>query len=337
MSWCPTCGPTPWCQRWVLRGGVAAAGAPRSCSTRAQRWPGTRGARALAARPTLVAAFRGLPASPHPPPPHPCAPRAPGARQVAIARARAPLGTVANRRGAHEAGLRKWLEALEAANSQLKGLGREGHIHMLRQQVLGGAAQRARGGAAGPLAPGALRCSRKLFGAVPSAHVTRHPPDLSPITPALACAPEPFRRAAQARQRATAPSPVSPATHLASPRDTARSRPLHCPPPKVLLELLKRIDALLFYYLVNPDATSATSDAPDGSGLVMNARNPNMPALDDSMLFFTRGQLTFGTGMQLKMACTRCAGGFGGRAGPGKAPRPGPVAMRAHAGGPRAC
>ncbi|KIY92560.1 hypothetical protein MNEG_15403 [Monoraphidium neglectum] len=134
---------------------------------------------------------------------------------VAIARARAPAGPSANKRGAHEAALRKWLEALEAANSQLHGLGREGHVHTLRQQVL--------------------------------------------------------------------------------------------------LELLKRIDALLFHYLVNPDAAGseasggATDEAGSGAGVVMDARNPNMPLLDESMLFFTRGALTFGTGMQLKMACTRWA------------------------------
>lgn len=57
------------------------------------------------------------------------------ARQVAIARARAPAGPSVNKRGAHEAALRKWLEALEAANAQLHALGREGHVNTLRQQV----------------------------------------------------------------------------------------------------------------------------------------------------------------------------------------------------------
>ncbi|KAI8463417.1 MAG: hypothetical protein J3K34DRAFT_444097 [Monoraphidium minutum] len=124
------------------------------------------------------------------------------------ARARAPSGPSLNKRGAHEAALRKWLEAVEAANAQLTGLGRDGHTNTLRQQVL--------------------------------------------------------------------------------------------------LELMKRIDALLFYYLVNPDASNSpdlSDDTP--GGVVMDARNPNMPVLDESMLFFGRGVLTFGTGMQLKMACTR--------------------------------
>jgi len=90
--------------------------------------------------------------------------------------------------------------------------------------------------------------------------------------------------------------------------------------PQVLLELLKRIDALLFHYLVNPDASSDPPTQPppppaqppgasprvtSDDSVVMDARNPNMPVLDESMLFFTRGALTFGTGMQLKMACTR--------------------------------
>jgi len=59
--------------------------------------------------------------------------------KVAAARARPPIGPTANKRGAHEAALRKWLEALEAANAQLRGLGREGHVNLLRQQVRPGA------------------------------------------------------------------------------------------------------------------------------------------------------------------------------------------------------
>lgn len=57
-----------------------------------------------------------------------------------------------HRRGAHEAALRRWLEALEAANSQLRAMGHRGHAPLLRQQVgtawsriahcLGNAAQR---------------------------------------------------------------------------------------------------------------------------------------------------------------------------------------------------
>jgi len=37
--------------------------------------------------------------------------------------------------------------------------------------------------------------------------------------------------------------------------------------------------------------------------------NPNMPMLDDSMLSSTRGVLTFGAGMNLKMATTPSAVG----------------------------
>jgi hypothetical protein len=57
--------------------------------------------------------------------------------KVAAARARPPIGPAVNRRGAHEAALRKWLEAFEAANAQLRGLGRDGHVNLLRQQVRG--------------------------------------------------------------------------------------------------------------------------------------------------------------------------------------------------------
>jgi hypothetical protein len=100
----------------------------------------------------------------------------------------------------------------------------------------------------------------------------------------------------------------------------------------VLLEVMKRMDVLIFHFLINPPSdtlseggsSSALSshqpDSPSGSReggtagdasqqVLRDTINPNMPMLDDSMLFFTRGVLTFGTGMNLKMACTRCACG----------------------------
>jgi hypothetical protein len=96
----------------------------------------------------------------------------------------------------------------------------------------------------------------------------------------------------------------------------------------VLLEVMKRMDVLIFHFLINPpsdtlseggssavsshqpDSPSGSRDgaaaAADGAAQVLrDTINPNMPMLDDSMLFFTRGVLTFGTGMNLKMACTR--------------------------------
>eukprot|EP00879_Flechtneria_rotunda_P021606 GHRR01022773.1.p1 GENE.GHRR01022773.1~~GHRR01022773.1.p1 ORF type:complete len:562 (+),score=210.02 GHRR01022773.1:1856-3541(+) len=112
---------------------------------------------------------------------------------------------------------------------------------------------------------------------------------------------------------------------------------------QVLLEVMKRMDTLIFHFLVTP-STDANSEAgssslggdnrsqayttpspqPDrdgvsptasqnshsqqqqsSSGFAYDPLNPNMPMLDDSMLFFTRGVLMFGTGMNLKMACTR--------------------------------
>jgi len=55
--------------------------------------------------------------------------------------------------------------------------------------------------------------------------------------------------------------------------------------------------------LTGPD--SPTADGASHQQLLRDPINPNMPMLDDSMLFFTRGVLTFGTGMNLKMATTR--------------------------------
>jgi hypothetical protein len=201
--------------------------------------------------------------------------------KVAVARARAPPGPAGNKRGAHEAALRKWLEALEAANNQLRGLGAVGHINMLRQQV------RAWG-----------RCGGR-----------RSKP--RPVLLAL------LRALCRAGRACLAHLPAAAITLPPTPPPRPTPTP---PPPQVLLELLKRIDALLFHYLVNPDASaggpgSEAGASDDHYGPVMDARNPNMPVLDDSMLFFARGALTFGTGMQLKMACTRCGSlGVGVRA-----------------------
>jgi hypothetical protein len=96
---------------------------------------------------------------------------------------------------------------------------------------------------------------------------------------------------------------------------------------QVLLEVMKRMDVLIFHFLINPpsDALSeggssaVSSHQPDSPSsrdgveaqqqVLRDTINPNMPMLDDSMLFFTRGVLTFGTGMNLKMACTRWAWG----------------------------
>lgn len=50
---------------------------------------------------------------------------------------------------------------------------------------------------------------------------------------------------------------------------------------------------------------SGRSGPSDGPAPLMDPRHPNMPVLDENMLFFTRGLLTFGAGMNLKMACTR--------------------------------
>lgn len=83
------------------------------------------------------------------------------------------------------------------------------------------------------------------------------------------------------------------------------------------------MDVLIFHFLINPPSDSLSEggssamsshhpDSPssrDGQDsqqqVLRDPINPNMPMLDDSMLFFTRGVLTFGTGMNLKMACTR--------------------------------
>jgi hypothetical protein len=57
---------------------------------------------------------------------------------VAASRARpanAALAAGVVKRSGQEAALRKWLGALEAVSSQLKGLGREGHTSTLRHQV----------------------------------------------------------------------------------------------------------------------------------------------------------------------------------------------------------
>ena len=98
---------------------------------------------------------------------------------------------------------------------------------------------------------------------------------------------------------------------------------------------MKRMDVLIFHFLINPPSdtfseggstvSSHQPDSPrsrdggaDGQQTVLrDPINPNMPMLDDSMLFFTRGVLTFGTGMNLKMACTRWVGVWGGGAGGG--------------------
>ena len=192
--------------------------------------------------------------------------------RVAIARARAPAGPAANKRGAHEAALRKWLEALEAANAQLRGLGREGHINMLRQQVGGGAAF-DRG-----VDRAALTALRSAFARAGK---------LTAVNSAIP-------------RGATKPWQQTPTQTPPPPNKTQNK-------PQVLLELLKRVDALLFHYLVHPEPSEAaprdaagTDDSGSGLGAVlMDARNPNMPVLDESMLFFTRGALTFGTGMQV--------------------------------------
>jgi hypothetical protein len=103
----------------------------------------------------------------------------------------------------------------------------------------------------------------------------------------------------------------------------------------VLLEVMKRMDTLIFHFLITPPSDSnseggssstagaggplspgeSSAASRDGGSPSHNAvsqvlhdpLNPNMPMLDDSMLFFQRGVLTFGTGMHLKMACTRYA------------------------------
>ena len=57
-----------------------------------------------------------------------------------------PLGSI-NKRAAHEAALRKWVEALDQVNTTLKGLGRNGHTATLRHQVRGpGAVEDGAGG-----------------------------------------------------------------------------------------------------------------------------------------------------------------------------------------------
>eukprot|EP00882_Tetradesmus_deserticola_P012294 GHRQ01013028.1.p1 GENE.GHRQ01013028.1~~GHRQ01013028.1.p1 ORF type:complete len:287 (+),score=158.48 GHRQ01013028.1:364-1224(+) len=93
---------------------------------------------------------------------------------------------------------------------------------------------------------------------------------------------------------------------------------------------MKRMDTLIFHFLITPPSDSHSEGGSSGtagplspgessaasrdggspshaaaSQVLHDPLNPNMPMLDDSMLFFQRGVLTFGTGMHLKMACTR--------------------------------
>ncbi len=89
---------------------------------------------------------------------------------------------------------------------------------------------------------------------------------------------------------------------------------------------MKRMDALILHTLIHApppgaghDAASEASSSGLGGGgatspshgsssrdVLRDPLNPHLPLLDDSMIFFTRGCLTFGAGMNIKMAATRC-------------------------------
>jgi hypothetical protein len=117
----------------------------------------------------------------------------------------------------------------------------------------------------------------------------------------------------------TLPHAIASTDH--TPARALRHTALVC--TQVLLEVMKRMDVLIFHFLINPPSDSlseggssaVSSHQPDSPSsrdgveaqqqVLRDTINPNMPMLDDSMLFFTRGVLTFGTGMNLKMACTR--------------------------------
>uniref|UniRef100_A0A383VEV2 C2 NT-type domain-containing protein n=1 Tax=Tetradesmus obliquus TaxID=3088 RepID=A0A383VEV2_TETOB len=159
---------------------------------------------------------------------------------VAASRARpanAALAAGVVKRSGQEAALRKWLGALEAVSSQLKGLGREGHTSTLRHQVL-------------------LEVMKRMDTLI--FHFLITPPSDS-------------NSEGGSSSNAGAGGPLSPGESSAASRDSG-----------------------------SPSHAAAAS-----SQVLHDPLNPNMPMLDDSMLFFQRGVLTFGTGMHLKMACTR--------------------------------
>jgi hypothetical protein len=57
-----------------------------------------------------------------------------------------------------------------------------------------------------------------------------------------------------------------------------------------------------------PDPPSSRDGVDAQQQVLRDTIDPNMPMLDDSMLFFTRDVLTVVTGVNLKMACTRWVG-----------------------------
>lgn len=172
-----------------------------------------------------------------------------------------------HRRSAHEAALRKWLEALEAANAQLRGLGREGHVSVLRQQVLLEVLKRV---------DALLFHYLGAWHEIETVCVKTERRDGGVVMRQLSAAGE------HKTTRTLGPSKTSP--HTTSTLQHHNNTHPHPP--------------------VDPDPSQpGAEDA--ASGIVTDARSPNTPCLDDSMLFFARGRLTFGTGMQLKMACAR--------------------------------
>jgi hypothetical protein len=219
--------------------------------------------------------------------------------KAAAARARPAPGAPGGKRGAHEAAVRKWIEALEAAHAQLVALGREGHVSVLQHQV----------------GRGRARLSVKGWHCVVLGRpTTQWPPP---------CHSMPVCSTAQPLELCTAATQPPPLVD--SP---------HPPPLQVLLELLKRVDALLFHYLATPPPADADADGEAGAGGASPGHGPGSsgssspgrgspgrgsrgsrgggggggymgPPLDDSMLLFPRGSLTFTAGLQLKQACTR--------------------------------
>jgi len=75
---------------------------------------------------------------------------------------------------------------------------------------------------------------------------------------------------------------------------------------QVLQQCLRKVDALLFHYLVvgSPTGVDILSDYDPGSSL-WGGPGDGLPALEESSLPFTPGTLTFGSGMSVKMTVTR--------------------------------
>ncbi|MEW5311714.1 MAG: hypothetical protein WDW38_003403 [Sanguina aurantia] len=75
---------------------------------------------------------------------------------------------------------------------------------------------------------------------------------------------------------------------------------------QVLLQLLRKLDAMMFYHLLlkGPSDINILSDY-DPTHTLWGGPGKAVPQLDDSALPFSRGLLTFGGGMSVKMTVTR--------------------------------